>query len=478
MGAEMSGDYSSRHAVVLGGSLAGLLAARVLSEYFDTVTLVERDVLPEGPEDRKGVPQGRHAHAVLARGFQAFKRLFPDLEAGLIEGGAVMFDLGSETRWWHYDGYKVRYESGLIGPSMSRAFLEGHVRRRVRALPNVVVRDATNVNGLITSPSRERVIGAAIQPRLAGAPEEALVADLVVDATGRGSRAPQWLAGFGFERPEEATITINAVYTTRLFRRRPGEIAEAKMLYCLPTPPLGKRMGGAFPIEGDRWIVSLGGWHNAYAPADEAGFVDFARSLPTPDIHHVVQRAEPVSDFAVHRFPANLRRRYEALGRVPDGFIVIGDAMCSFNPLFGQGMTVAAMEAEVLDKCLAEARWRNTWQNFPHRFFKLAAKAIDTPWTLAAGEDFRYPETIGTKAPATDLINRYTARVHRAVHHDPVVCHAFYEAMNLLRPPTSLFRPAIVWRVLRATWRKRPTGQKTAGRRETGRVERSAVGTP
>jgi hypothetical protein len=160
---------------------------------------------------------------------------------------------------------------------------------------------------------------------------------------------------------------------------------------------------------------------------------------------------------------------------VPDGFIVIGDAMCSFNPLFGQGMTVAAMEAEVLDKCLAEARWRNTWQGFPRRFFKLAAKAIDTPWTLAAGEDFRYLETIGTKASATDLINRYTAQVHRAVHHDPVVCHAFYEAMNLLRPPTSLFRPAIVWRVLRATWRKRSTGQKTAGRRETGRVSRQRL---
>jgi 2-polyprenyl-6-methoxyphenol hydroxylase-like FAD-dependent oxidoreductase len=462
MGARNANEPATGHAVVLGASLAGLLAARVLSDYFDHVTIVERDVLPSEAAPRKGVPQARHAHALLARGFEACKRWFPGIEAGLVQGGAVMFDLGAETHWWHHDGYKVRYQSGLIGPAMSRPLLEEVVRRRVLARTGVSVLDGMEASTLRMDGDRARVSGVMLQSRRDDDPAVALETDLVVDATGRGSQTPRWLRASGYPAPPEVSVTMHAGYSSRLYRRTATDLPDAKLAFCLPTPPHQKRMGALFPIEGDRWIVSLGGWHHDHAPADERGFLEFARGLPIPHIYRVISRAEPVSGFFVHKFPSNLRRRYEALESVPEGLIVIGDAMCSFNPIFGQGMTVAALQAEALEACLQAAIAGRRWAGLPKRYYARAAKAIDNPWRLAAGADFEYPETIGTKAFGTDLINRYTAAVHRAARRDPVVCHAFYEVMNLLRRPTALFRPRILRRVFRSVLSERAAAKRGA----------------
>jgi 2-polyprenyl-6-methoxyphenol hydroxylase-like FAD-dependent oxidoreductase len=168
----------------------------------------------------------------------------------------------------------------------------------------------------------------------------------------------------------------------------------------------------------------------------------------------VVARAQPLNDFATHKLPSNLRRHYEKLARRPEGFLVVGDALSSFNPIYGQGMTVAALEAEALDACLSERPW-DDFRGLPERFFRVAAKVIDVPWMFATGEDFRYPEVTGPKPPGTDLLNWYVARVHRAALHDPVVLRAFLEAMAMLRPPSILFQPRIVLRVLR----RRAAGQ-------------------
>jgi 2-polyprenyl-6-methoxyphenol hydroxylase-like FAD-dependent oxidoreductase len=448
MAEHSSAPGATRRVVVVGGSMAGLLATRVLSDYFHQVILVERDTPPAQAGPRKGVPQARHAHALLARGYDILARFFPDLPQALQDGGATVMDAARDAHWWHYDGYKVRCESGLIGPFMSRPFLEHEVRLRVCALPNVTCLHATEAKGLLTTADRRHVTGVFIERRDAHPAPATLEADLVVDATGRGSRTPEWLEALGYERPPETTITVRAGYTSRLYRRRPTDLADAKAAYCLPTPPHQKRMGALFPIEGDRWLVSLGGWLDDHCPADETSFVEFARALPIPHIHRVVSRSEPLSDFAVHKFPSNLRRRYELLGRMPEGLIVIGDAMCSFNPIYGQGMTVSAIEAETLDACLADASARGVWRQLPGQFFARVSRAIDVPWTLAAGEDLHYPEVEGKRPRLGQALNRYMAHVHRLTRDDADVYRAFFRVMNLVSPPTALFRPRIAWRVM------------------------------
>ncbi|MFN8541440.1 MAG: hypothetical protein U0232_28690 [Thermomicrobiales bacterium] len=230
------------------------------------------------------------------------------------------------------------------------------------------------------------------------------------------------------------------VGTTRTYRRDP---ADRVGRIAAQEAPDGKRFGMAFPAEGDRWIVLQGGLLGDHAPHDEQGYLDFARSLPTPDVYDVIKEAEPLTDFAIHKFPYSRRRYYERLKRVPANFVAMGDAVCSFNPIFGQGMTVAAMEAGQLDSWLRSDRARD-----PRRFFKGIAKYVDVAWMLAVGEDFRYAQVTGPKSPETDIVNAYSARLHRVSTHDPVVLTAFIKVAHLMAPPTSLFHPRIVARVL------------------------------
>lgn len=444
-----------RHAIVMGASMAGLLAARVLSEHYQRVTLIERDRLPADVENRKGVPQGRHLHVLQAKGEQIIQRLFPGLAEDLLRDGAERLDITNDLLWYHFGGYTVRYPSGLLLTAMSRPLLEAHVRRRVLGIANIRCLEQCDVTAFVTSPDRARVTGVMVHRRAEGAGTEALHADLVVDATGRGSRTPKWLEALGYARPEESNIKIGFGYTTRLYRQDPHLLPNAKAIYTQSTPPHEKRSGGLFPIEGRRWIVTLTGYDGHHAPATEAGFLAHARSLETPDIYNVVRSAEPVSDFMVHGFPSSLRRHYEKLKRFPEGLLVVGDAMCSFNPIYGQGMTVGAIETDALDRCLRAARGPIQARSF----FKRAASAIENPWMVSVGEDFRYTGTDGPKPPLTDAINWYVGHVHRTTHRDPTTARTFIEVIAMTQPPTALFQPRILRQVLRYRWFGRTTLQ-------------------
>lgn len=459
---------AGRHAIVMGGSMAGLLAARVLSDHFNTVTLLERDAFPVGDESRKGVPQGQQPHALLAKGYEILSGLFPDLPDALRDGGAVFLEMGKDMRWFHDGGYRVSTPIGLGGPFMSRPFLERLVRERVQALPNVRVFSECVVLRLLASPDNARIMGVEVSRHEAeGA--EMLSADLVVDATGRGSRTPVWLEELGYARPQEETIRINMGYTTLVYPRAPGDIVDAKAVYITPSAPQDKRFGAVFPIEGDRWLVCLGGWLGDHAPANHAGFLEFARNLPVSDVYDVIAEKEPISAFRTFKYPFNLRRRYEKLTRFPEGFLVMGDALCSFNPVYGQGMTSAALTAEALAECLHERRLDDTLDGLAKQFFPKAEVRVDTPWRMAAGADFQYPETEGTKAPGTDLLNAYFKHLHRATHHDPVVYGAFSRVMHLLASPFSLLTPRIAFRVFLAA-RKYPRSDRTVARLDGERV--------
>lgn len=440
------------HAVVLGASMAGLLTARVLSEHFDRVTIVERDPVADRPEARKGQPQTRHLHGLLSSGMAILSGYFPDLPESLQAGGAIVSDMGEGMHWHTYGGLRVPATVGQNAALMSRPFLEQLVRQRTLARPNVALRDGTAAVGLLEGPGRS-VAGVRVE---AGEVTATLDADLVVDCGGRGSRSPAWLRALGYPAPETSEVEVDVGYATRIFRRDPADPRGRQWLLYTPEAPRETRFGGMFPLEGDRWIVSMGGWAGDHCPTDEAGFLAYARSLPLPEIAAVVANAEPLSDIYAYRFNLSLRRHYERLKRFPEGYLVLGDAICSFNPTYGQGMTSAAMQAQALDQLLHERGGRLA--GMAPLFFRRAAKVVDVPWQLAVGEDFRFPQTVGKRPAGVDQLNRYVAMVHRATLRDPEVTRAFLRVMNLLAPPASLLAPSVMLRVFRAnrTDRGRP----------------------
>jgi 2-polyprenyl-6-methoxyphenol hydroxylase-like FAD-dependent oxidoreductase len=357
----------------------------------------------------------------------------------------MMNDFATSMNWYTYGGYRKPFHMDVQATTMSRPLLESLIRARVLALPNVILLDNTAVKTLLTTPDRQRITGVEVEHRENGQ-TTSLQADLIVDVSGRGSRSPQWLADLGFEAPPVSEVKVDVGYATRLYHRDPADPRGQTWTLITPEAPKETRFGAIFPIEGDRWIVSMGGWAGDHTPTDPEGFLAFARSLPAPDIYDIISRAEPLSDIFPYKFPLSLRRHYEKLTRFPKGYLVLGDAISSFNPTYGQGMTSAALQTLELQKLLAKD---TSLDDLALAFFKQAAKVVDIPWQLAVGEDFRFPTTTGPKPAGIDFINQYVAKVHRATLHDEVVGRAFLKVMNLMEPPTSLFYPRILWRVLR-----------------------------
>lgn len=434
------------HAVVMGASLGGLMTARVLSRHFDQVTLVERDPVNRQPESRRGQPHTRHLHGLLPGGFQIITNYFPDLRQALAEAGANVADFAGSMIWHTHGGYRKRFDMDLPGVTMSRPLLEHLIRERVLALPNVKLIDNCPVQHLNATADRRCVTGITLLEKTSGQ-VQSISADLVVDATGRGSHSPNWLKELGYEVPSTSEVSVKVGYATRVYKRNLNDSRSRCWLLYTPNAPNERRFGGAFPIEGDCWVVSVGGWHGDNAPVDDAGFTNFVRSLPMPDLYDIVSNNEPLSEPLAYKFPSSLRRHYEKLNRFPLRYLVLGDAVSSFNPTYGQGMTSASMQAAALDNLLAE---RIPDEKLAKAFFQRAAKIIDTPWQLAVGEDFRYAETVGPKPPGVDVVNKYVSRVQRATLRDEVVCAAFLNVISLLKSPVSLFHPRVFWRVMLA----------------------------
>ncbi|QHT69652.1 FAD-dependent monooxygenase [Rhodocytophaga rosea] len=440
-----------KSALVIGGSLAGLLAARVLSNHFENVTIIERDPVHNLPESRKGQPQTRHLHGLLVEGLKIITGYFPDLLEGLQTDGIPIMDMAQTMQWYCYGGYRANFEFGMKGVITSRPFLEWQIRKRVLDLPNVTLKDGYSVQKLIASENNKQITGVQLIKTGQETAPETLLADLIVDASGRGSRTPKWLEELGYKKPPESIVTCGVGYATRLFERKETQPENLKWIFITPQAPRQRRAGGVFPVEGNRWMVGLAGWHGDHAPTDEEGFNAFAKSLPAPDVYNIITHNKPLSDIISYKFPASLRHHYEKMDHFPDRYLVLGDAACSFNPFYGQGMTSAAMQALALETLL---QTNNTLDGLAKPYFKKVAKIVDIPWQTAVGEDFRFPETKGKKAPGTNLINAYIDRVHKATHHDTVVGAAFLKVMNMLEPPTSLLSPRILWRVAKHSLQK------------------------
>lgn len=447
-----------REALVIGASMGGLLAARALADSYDQVTLLERDSFPAPGQNRKGVPQGHHTHGLLAKGLEVLEELFPGLTADLMALGVEPGDVGQRVRWFHNGHYHHPVATGMQGVSVSRPALEAAVRARLLALPNVRAVERCDVLGLVASEDRRRVTGVRLIKRADGSAEEICAADLVVDASGRGSRSPAWLEALGYGRPAEEEVRVGVGYATRYFRRNPENPATATGIVMASQPPGNSGAVMLWQEEG-RFVVTLVGYFGQHPPADEEGFLAFARGLPSPEIYEAIRGAEPLSPVMTYKYPASARRRYERLTRFPEGYLVFGDALCSFNPIYGQGMSVCALEAIALRECL-----RRGERGLARRFFAAAARAIDIPWSLAVGNDLRYPQAEGPRTRATRLINWYIRRLHVAAPSDPAIARAFLRVINLFAPPPSVMAPAIALRVLRGNLR-RGRGQAQAPRR-------------
>lgn len=438
-------------AIVIGASMAGLLAARVLSDHFVKVTLIEKDKFPPPGENRKGVPQGRHTHVLLERGRQIMEKYLPGLTEKLTGQGAVRIsDVSSDVSWFHSGAFHMHGQSNMTGIGVSRPTLEASVRERVLSLPNVKAIENCSVTELITTKENDCVKGVYINHIQDIEDEEMMQADLVLDVSGRGSRSPAWLEKIGYKQPVKEEVKIGMGYVSCYFKRRPEHIPGLNGIVFLATPP-NRRLGIILAQDKNRWVVTIGGYLGDHAPVDYKGFLNAAKELPSNEIYDVIKNAKPLTDPVSYKFPTNLRRHYEKLTEFPRGYIVMGDALCSFNPIYGQGMTVAAMEAEALDGCLSKNH-----ENPAPEFYNSAGRIIDLSWNAAVSSDLGYPEVEGRRTLMTRFFNWYVSRLHQAAHNDPEVSIAFLKVINMVAPPPSILNPLIIWKIIKGNMVHKP----------------------
>ena len=434
------GRASRDRAVVLGAGFAGLLAARVLSDTHEHVVIVDRDHLSPDVGHRRGVSQDRHIHALHTRGLQVLEDLFPGYTAEVQDAGASLGDSLDDMRWYLTGAEPLaRADADMPGLSASRPLLEGVVRRRVLATANIDVRGDTDVVDVTSADGR--VSGVRVAARSDGS-EATLPAGLVVDATGRGSRAPRWLTGMGFPAPDAERITIDLAYRTRHYRLAGASLGtDGVVIAATPHTP---RLGTIMPIEGDRHVVTLGGMVGDHPPDDEAGFRAFAATLAAPDIADALRDAEPLDDTVSFMFPAGVRRHYERLDRAPGGFLVTGDAVCSFNPAYAQGMTVAAVEAVVLRDLL-----RGDGEIDPLTWYRRITPVVNGAWETAAGGDLAFPGVTGERTVSMRIAAAYLPRLLRAATHDADLARAVVRVVGMVDGPETLMRPRVVYKALR-----------------------------
>jgi flavin-dependent dehydrogenase len=315
-------------------------------------------------------------------------------------------------------------------------------------LPGVGIVDECEAVGLVTAVARDRVTGIRVQPRRAGADQEIIDADLVLDATGRSGRTPAWLAGIGYDRPPDQQLTIRLAYATRHLRL-PGGVLGAEKLVAAGAQPDQPAGFVLLAQEQDRWILTLFGFDGHHPPADPEGFLAFFEGVAPQDVFEAVRAAEPLGDIAAHQFPASVRRCYERLRRFPDGLLVLGDAICSSNPAYALGMSLAAVQAAALRDALALGE-----HDLANRFFRAAARPVNSAWQLTVGADLALPQVRGSRPLPVRVVNAYVRRVLIAAERDPLVADRFFRVSSLLDPPGLLFRPATALRVALAALRR------------------------
>ncbi len=430
-------------AIVIGGSLAGLLAARVLAEQFERVLIVDRDHLPLTPEPRRGVPQSVQPHVLFAKGYRILEELFPGIGNALEAAGAVSFDWGKDFLCFQQGNWMPTTETatGIESYTCTRPLLESTVRRRVSQLPNVEFLTGQRVIGL----SGDRTLIQGIKLRNG----EEYSAQLVVDASGRSTQIPQWLQDLGCVPPTATIVDPQLGYATCRYRIPVEFQPKGKILLVSQDPPNQPRLGYLAAVEHQEWIATLGGYGQDYPPIEEQGFLRFAQSLSNPAFYNAIVWAEPCSAIRAHRATANRLYHYEDM-HLPDGFIAIGDSVCALCPVYGQGMTVSAISAVLLSCWLSQPHQQRSKVLNGTSFQKQLAHSNAFPWSLATGFDSKFPTTKGAIAPnwAGNLFQGYAERLAALAQKDVDVHLQFLEMAHMLKPPSSLLNPRLMLKAL------------------------------
>ena len=429
-------------AVVLGGGVAGLLAARVLADAYRNVVIVERDRM-SGTGHRRGVPQAHHVHGLLPRGLAIVEEMLPGFTDAVRSDGGRYGDILDNVRWYVAGRMLRQAPTGLGALSASRPLIEGTIRARVLERPNVTVLDGYDVVGVSTSPDRRRVVGVRATSA-DGDLSRLLPTDLVVDATGRGSRATRWLAEVGYGPVPEDVVRIDLTYSSRIFAVPPDAFGS-DLVVSTQRHPGQLRSSVMQLIEGDRALVTLAGILGETPPGDLDGFTAYAATLSTPDTHELVRAGRPLGEAARFKIPTYVRRRYERMADLPAGLLVLGDALCNFNPTYAQGMTVAAMNAASLRDELSHGGDPD-----PHRFYGAASATLDAPWAIGVGADLAVAGVTGPTLPASPLTREYLTDLQRAAGEDAELAAAFIRVASAIDPPPALLRPDVAERVHRA----------------------------
>lgn len=443
----MTSRLIGERAVVVGAGMAGLPAARALADHFEQVVVLERDTLPADASYRAGTPQARHTHALLAGGQRALDDLFPGFEQDLAEAGAVPLSVGLDLRHERpgYDPFPAR-DVGLVAHAMSRPLIEFTLRQRVKHHDNITIRERCRAKDVMTSPDGAAV--SAIRFEDSDGRNETLSADLVVDASGRANLTNPLLEALGRPRPEETIIRVDICYATAVFAIPDDPPAGWKAVLTFDSPAEGGLGAVMAPLERGRWIVTLVGHHGDQPPGDRDGFLAYARRLRTRTIYEAIKEAEPLVEIARFGFPASVRRYFERLEGFPQGLLPFGDAICRFNPVYGQGMSVAAQEGCLLRQILQERAGKpDALAGLAPAFFTESAALIETPWTLAAIPDFAHPETEGERPEDLEQALEFSEALFQLAAEDPGVHKLLFEVLHLLKPRRALNDPDIVERV-------------------------------
>ena len=432
------------HALVIGGSIAGLMAARVLSRHFSLVTILERDALKEEGQPRKGVPQGNHVHVLLTSGMQALEQYFPGILSEMLADGIDPIAWSEEMRWFQHGSWKTRVPCGITFYPQSRVSLEGRIRARVRKLSGIEIRSESSVQGLLYDATQEIVTGVRI---LQAGREFDIPADLVVDASGRGSRTLKWLDELGYQAPPKETLAIDLVYVSRVYQKT-NKTRDWKGLAAHPMPDL-PRGGILLPIDSERWIVTLFGYGEGEQPSTEPdAFLRFAKELPAPDLYETLLDATSLTEPIKFTYPQEVRQRFDKVARFPAGLLLIGDAMCSVDPVFGQGMTLSCKEALALDGLLESQGSNLDFANLRKKYFRACQQIIAVPWLITQSEALRFEKTKGDRNAVIRILQWYTGHVFALSAQHVDVYRAFLDVMHLMAGPEALFRPAVLAKVL------------------------------
>lgn len=426
---------AKNHAIVLGAGMAGLLSARVLSQHFTKVTVVDKDSFPTEVCPRKGVAQAMHLHVLLRRGLFIIQKLFPRIEDDLITKGAVTMDWGQDTMWLNPFGWTPRFTSEVTSYTFSRWMLEHTIRKRVVAIPQVVTQPHADYKDIIIENGEVRGVRIEVDGELRD-----LHADFVVDATGKNSKTIKFLDQYGFPAPRETRINSHLGYASRHYQIPEGN-RDWKQLYIQMNPPQSFRGGVLQPIEENRWIATLIGANKDYPPGEENAFLEFAKSLRNPMFYEAIRDAEPLSRIYCYRNTESRLRHFAQLKRIPANLVCLGDSVCAFNPVYGQGMTVSALAAQELDHCFR--------QNFSHStqlckaFYQRLHRANFMPWLIASSEDNRIAAQ--NKSFSSKLIHGFFDRVLYSATQKPHVHQAFLEVLHMTKPALSLAHPRILF---------------------------------